>query len=99
MHIIVNGNIETKTLSVERSHDAINFEAIGNITLIGTPALFDLVYYFIDEVPGIGNVYYRISGNFYNNELVYTEIINIISKSKNNVFDNDVLANENNALK
>jgi len=87
LHITINGNTENKILSVERSLDNINYKVIGNINLIGTIVKLDLAYYYIDEVPVTGNVYYRLSGYSFNKELVYSKTIKIISIGEEKAFN------------
>lgn len=85
MHIIVNGNTETKTLVIERSLDAINFEVIGYINVIGTNAQIDIAYYFKDESPVIANLYYRLSDYSFNNQPIYSEIISVVPVDENKI--------------
>jgi hypothetical protein len=85
LHLTVNGNIVTKTLAVERSLDGKNYEVIGHINILGTPAPFDLVYYFTDESPVTANLYYRLSEYSSSiNEMAYSETTSIIPINNNN---------------
>ena len=83
LHITVNNNTETRTLSVERSLDATHFETIGYIKCYGTSTKNDIDYYFIDESPVIANLYYRLSCYTNSNEAVYGETINVVPIGKN----------------
>jgi hypothetical protein len=83
LHITMNGNTETKIVAVERSLDAKNYEVIGYITIIGTPAQLDLAYYFTDESPVAANLFYRLSGNTINNEPVYSETLSVTPIDEN----------------
>lgn len=77
LHFTINGNIETKTVAVERSLDATNYEVIGYIKIYGTNVLCDLAYYFTDESPVSANLYYRLSDYSLNNEPAYSETTSV----------------------
>ncbi len=78
LHVTVNGNTETKFVTVERSLDATNYEVIGYIKIYGTTFQIDLAYYFTDEFPVSANLYYRLSDYSNYNEPVYSETISVI---------------------
>jgi hypothetical protein len=78
----VNGNTETKTVAVERSLDATNYEVIGYVTIIGNNVTVDLAYYFTDELPVLANLYYRLSEYSQNNEANYSETTSVIPIEK-----------------
>lgn len=83
LHVTVNGNTETKFVTVERSLDATNYEVIGYVNIIGSTAQIDLAYYFIDESPVALNLFYRLSDYSIYNEPVYSETINVIPIDEN----------------
>jgi hypothetical protein len=82
LHFTVNGNTETKTVAVERSLDATNYEVIGYVTIIGNNVTVDLAYYFTDELPVLANLYYRLSEYSQNNEANYSETTSVIPIEK-----------------
>jgi hypothetical protein len=83
LHVTVSNNTETRTLAVERSLDATNFEVIGYIKLYGTTVPNVLAYYFTDESPVIANLYYRLSYSDNFNEAVNSETINVFPIGEN----------------
>jgi len=91
LHFTINGNTETKTVAVERSLDATNYEVIGYIKIYGTNVLCDLAYYFTDESPVSANLYYRLSDYSFNNEPVYSETISVTPIDKTKVPNDMVL--------
>lgn len=78
LHATVNGNTETKIVTVERSLDAANFEVIGYIKIYGTDVSCNLAYYFTDESPVKTNLYYRLSDYTLYNEPAYSETVVVI---------------------
>ncbi len=82
LHITVNNNTETRTLAVERSLDAAQFEVIGYIKCYGTASRNDIAYYFTDESPIVANLYYRLLCYNNSNEIAYSETINVIPVGK-----------------
>jgi hypothetical protein len=68
--------INTMTFVVERSFDAVNFEAIGTVAAAGNSNL-ELSYSLIDEHPQIGNNYYRLKTIDIDGSFEYSEIINL----------------------
>ena len=83
LHLVVNGNTESKIVEVDRSLDAEHFEVIGFIRIYGTSVQADLAYYFTDESPLFTNIYYRLSDYSDPNNPEYSEILEVIPKDIN----------------
>jgi hypothetical protein len=90
LHITVNNNIETKIVTIERSLDAIHFEAIGNIIIYGTTVHNDLGYHLTDELPVVANLYYRLADYTSCCEPAYSETISVFP-----IDDNKIQSNKN----
>ena len=88
LNIIANGIKESTYYSVERSIDGANYEAIGLINFIGSPAPIDLLYSYVDENPLKVNTYYRLVTYNDLNESVATDNILVGAVNTASAFDN-----------
>jgi len=65
-----------------RSTDAMNYESAGYKEGIGIPISLEIAYYFTDECPCEGTVYYKIIHIGENKNFMQTEPISVINKTE-----------------